>query len=95
MNKLQKWIITNCLISFLMFSFIIFTQVGKSGGDIAIYIFNILFGVFQVLVVLFLIRKRENKYYRVIFFIILFQAIEILILHFWGFRINEFLKSYV
>ena len=94
MTKLNKWILINCLISFLIFSFIFYKNVGVSGGDIAIYALNIIFGIIQVITVIILIWKKENKYYKIILFILLFQIIEILIMTLWGNSLNALLKSY-
>ena len=93
MNKLKIWILVNFLISFLMFLYIFKSLVGVSGGDIAMYIYNILFGILQISVVSFLIRKKEDKYNIIILLIMLFQVIEILILYIWGYQINEYLKT--
>jgi hypothetical protein len=65
-----------------------------SGGDMVIYAFNIIFGILQIIVVSILIWKKENTFFRVIFFIILFQIIEITIMTIWGYRIRAFLISY-
>lgn len=94
MSKLNKWILINCLISFLMFSFIYYKNFGVSGGDMAIYALNLIFGIIQVFTVIVLIWKKENTFYKIILFILLFQIIEILIMSVWGYRINEFLKSH-
>jgi hypothetical protein len=77
-----------------MFSFIFYKNVGVSGGDIAIYAFNIIFGIIQVITVIILVWKKENKFYKIIFFILLFQIIEIMIMTVWGNSLNAFLKSY-
>ncbi len=92
-NKLKIWILVNFLISFLMFLYIFKSLVGVSGGDIAMYIYNILFGILQISVVSFLIRKKEDKYNIIILLIMLFQVIEILILYIWGYQINEYFKT--
>jgi len=94
MTKLSKWILINCLISFLMFSFIFYKNVGVSGGDIAIYALNIIFGIIQIITVIILIWKKENKFYKIILFILLFQIIEIIIMAMWGNSLNAFFKSY-
>ncbi|OUS11098.1 hypothetical protein A9Q93_11960 [Nonlabens dokdonensis] len=94
MTKLKKWILINCLISFLMFSFIFYKNVGVSGGDIVIYALNIIFGIIQIITVIILIWKKEKKFYKIILFILLFQIIEIMIMTIWGNSINAFLKSY-
>ena len=67
---------------------------GVSGGDMAIYAFNIIFGILQIIIVSILIWKKENTFFKVIFFIILFQIIEITIMTIWGYRIRAFLLSY-
>ncbi len=94
MTKLNKWILINCFISFLMFSFILYKNVGVSGGDLAIYALNLIFGITQIITVIILIWKKEKRFYKVILFIILFQIIEIMIMTVWGNSINSFLKSY-
>ena len=94
MTKLNIWILINCLISFLMFLFIFYKNVGVSGGDIAIYALNIIFGIVQIITVIILIWKKESKFYKIILFILLFQIIEIMIMTVWGHSINAFLKSY-
>ena len=77
-----------------MFSFIFYKNVGVSGGDIAIYALNLIFGIIQIITVIILIWKKEKKLYKVILFILLFQIIEIMIMTVWGNSINTFLKSY-
>ncbi len=67
---------------------------GVSGGDMAIYAFNIIFGILQIILVSILIWKKENTFIRVLFFIILFQIIEITIMSIWGYRIRALLLSY-
>lgn len=94
MNKLNKWILINCLISFFMFCLIFYKNVGVSGGDLAIYALNILFGILQIIIILILIRKKESQFYKVILFIILCQIIEFTIMTLFGYQINTFLKSY-
>ncbi len=94
MNKLNKWILINCLVSFLMFCYIFYSHMSASGGDIAIYALNIIFGILQIIVVSILIWKKENTFFRIIFFIILLQIIEITIMTIWGYRIRAFLISF-
>jgi hypothetical protein len=77
-----------------MFSFIFYKNVGVSGGDIAIYALNIIFGIIQIITVIILIWKKENKFYKIILFILLFQIIEIIIMAMWGNSLNAFFKSY-
>uniref|UniRef100_UPI001C5488A3 hypothetical protein n=1 Tax=Winogradskyella costae TaxID=2697008 RepID=UPI001C5488A3 len=62
MTKLNKWILINCLVSFLMFCFIFYKNMGVSGGDMAIYAFNIIFGILQIIIVSILIWKKENTF---------------------------------
>ena len=94
MTKLNKWILINCLISILMYCYIFIKCAGKSGGDMAIYAYNIIFGIIQILTVLILIRKKPNTFYKVILFIIFCQIIEIIIMTIWGYRINTFIKTH-
>jgi hypothetical protein len=77
-----------------MFLFIFYCNVGVSGGDIAIYALNALFGVIQILTVLVLIRKKKSKYHKVIFFIIICQIIEFITMNIFGYNLNSLLKSY-
>ena len=62
-----------------------------SGGDIAIYAMNSIVGMLQIIAIAILIRKKENTYSKVIYFIILFQIIEITITTIWGYKLREFL----
>lgn len=77
-----------------MFSFIFYKNVGVSGGDIAVYALNIIFGIIQIITVIILIWKKDNKFSKIILFILIFQIIEIMIMTVWGNSINAFLKSY-
>ncbi|MGR7814275.1 hypothetical protein [Lacinutrix undariae] len=94
MTKLNKWIILNCFISLIMFCFIFYKNVGVSGGDMAIYALNIIFGIIQIITLIILIWKKDNSFYKVILFILLFQIIEIILMSVWGNTMNAFFKSY-
>ena len=91
---LKRWTVINLLISIIMFIFIFYRCVGVSGGDMAIIIFNVMFGLFQILVVATITNRYIGKTNnRIILTIILTQIIELIIFFKWGYSINEFLKK--
>ena len=78
-----------------MFGFIFYSYAGESGGDIAIMMFNIFFGLFQILVVEIIgIIYKIKSTRKVIVGICIIQLIELFIFIQWGYTINEWIKSY-
>ena len=91
---LNKLVLVNIVISVVMFIYIFFCFLGKSGGDMAIMAMNIIFGFFQILI----IAVFPNKYnsiikYKIIFAVILIQIIELSVFLKFGYSINEYFKK--
>jgi len=89
MDILKRWIIINIAISITIFIFIFYNYAGKSGGDMAIIASNIIFGIFQILLIKYLIRKKKKNYSLVVLSIVISQVIELIIFNLWGYYINE------
>jgi hypothetical protein len=88
---INKWILINIAISVAMFIYIFYYYLGRSGGDMAI---NILFGFFQILLVIIIPNKSSGTIkYKIILFIILIQIMELIIFLNFGYLINEYLKK--
>jgi len=91
---LKKLIVGNVLLSIFMFTFIFYSYAGISGGDIAIIAGNIIFGLIQLLAnSIFLRIKQSNLTVKIQMTIIIIQVIELLIFLFYGYQINEYIKS--
>lgn len=90
---LKKWLTLNLLISLTVFFVLFFSFSGVSGGDMAIFIFNIFFGLTLIVFNGFLLRKKEdNLDLKIIAFIFLINVLELIILSKWGSDINNFLR---
>ncbi len=77
-----------------MFCFIFYSCVGVSGGDIAICAFNVIFGFFQIIMILIVYRKKEFKVQSaIVVAVIIAQIIELLFFLKFGYAVNEFIKS--
>jgi hypothetical protein len=95
LSQINKIIIFNILVSFLVFAIIFYIQAGTSGGDMAIIIFNILAGLIHiVLVCLYFTFKKLNVLSAVNLAIILSQIVEMVIFAEWGYPLNEFIKNF-
>ena len=93
-KMLNRWTVINVLISITMFIYIFHSYAGVSGGDIAIISANILFGLFQILIVATITNRYFGKINNaIILAIIIMQVIELIIFLKWGYSINEFLKK--
>lgn len=83
------------LLSFGMYAFIFYSYAGKSGGDMAIVIVNIMAGLLHILLVTVYFAFRKSKgLSAVILAIILSQIAELTIFAVWGYSINEFIKNF-
>ena len=89
----MKYIILNCLLSILIFALIFYSQAGVSGGDIAIGIFNVMFGLLQMLVAFLILRKNKGEASNALLAIVAMQVLEIAVLVNFGYGINEWIKS--
>lgn len=92
MTELNKWTAINCTISMSMFFFISYKRAGVSGGDMAIHVFNILFGILQIITIMVLISKKQRTFNSVVLFIVLLQIVEFFILTTWGHQLNNYLR---
>lgn len=89
----KKFIIINVLISLLAFVFIFYKCIGVSGGDMAIVIFNVIFGILQLILNLVILKIKNHSFIlEVILSIIVIQIIEMLIFSQFGYYINEWVK---
>lgn len=90
---LKKFITINALISLLAFVFIFYKCIGVSGGDMAIVIFNVMFGMLQlVLNLILLLIKKHSFILQVELSILTMQIIEMLIFSQFGYYIEELVK---
>jgi hypothetical protein len=88
----NKLVTINGLISIGMFVYIFYSNIGISGGDMAIIAFNIIFGIFQIIMVA-IFANRNNSKSLIIITVIILQIIELIIFIKWGYLINEYLKK--
>ena len=91
---LNKLVLVNIVISVVMFIYIFFCFLGKSGGDMAIMAMNIIFGFFQILIIAVFPNKDNSIIkYKIIFAVILIQIIELSVFFFFFYSINEYFKK--
>ena len=91
---LNKLVLVNIVISVVMFIYIFFCFLGKSGGDMAIIAMNIIFGFFQLLIIAVFPNKDNSIIkYKIIFAVILIQIIELSVFLKFGYSINEYFKK--
>ena len=91
---LNKLVLVNIVISVVMFIYIFFCFLGKSGGDMAIIAMNIIFGFFQILIIAVFPNKDNSIIkYKIIFAVILIQIIELSVFLKFGYSINEYFKK--
>lgn len=88
----MKHIILHCLLSIVIFAFIFYSCAGVSGGDIAVGIFNIIFGAVQLLVTFVFLRKKKRLLSYTLLAILAMQVLEMVILVYIGEDINRWLK---
>lgn len=88
----MKYIVFNCLLSIVIFALIFYSYAGVSGGDIAIGMFNIMFGVVQILAASVFLRKKKGTLVNVVLAIIALQVLEMVVLVNVGYDINEWIK---
>ena len=90
--KKNKFLYLNIFLSLGIFVVILYSNLTKSGGDIAIVLLNLLFGIIQILFVFIygLIKKKVNG--KVLIVIVICQLIEFLIFINFGNEINRYYK---
>lgn len=91
---LNRWNVINVLTSTTMFICIFHSCAGVSGGDMGIIIYNIMFGLLQIIIVATITNRFLGKTNnRIILIILIMQIIELIIFFKWGYSINEFFKK--
>jgi hypothetical protein len=89
-----KWIWGNVILSILMFCVIFYLNVGVSGGDITIVIFNCMFAMLQLIVnVILLYRNKSIGTMKIVVAIILTNIFLIFLFKEYGSGINSCIKS--
>lgn len=88
-----KWIWGNVILSILIFCLIFYLNVGVSGGDIAIVIFNFMFALLQLIVnVILLYRNKNVGTLKIVVTIILTNIFLIFLFTEYGSGINSWIK---
>ena len=89
-----KWIWGNVILSIVMFCVIFYLNVGVSGGDIAIVMFNCIFAMLQLIVnVILLYRNKSVGTMKIVVAIILTNIFLIFLFTEYGSGINSWIKS--
>jgi hypothetical protein len=89
----NKWIAINALVSISMFAYIFYSNLGVSGGDMAIMAFNIIFGILQIIIIAVFTSRTNDKKHLIILTVIILQIIELLVFLKWGFSISKYLSQ--
>lgn len=89
----NKWITINALVSIAMFAYIYYSNLGVSGGDMAIMAFNIIFGILQIIMIAIFTSRMNDKKHLIIITVIILQIIELLVFLKWGFSIRNYLSQ--
>lgn len=88
-----KWIWGNVILSILIFCLIFYLNVGVSGRDIAIVIFNFMFALLQLIVnVILLYRNKNVGTLKIVVTIILTNIFLIFLFTEYGSGINSWIK---
>lgn len=81
------------MVSISMFAYIFYSNLGVSGGDMAIMAFNIIFGILQIIMIAIFTSSTNDKKHLIIITVIILQIIELLVFLKWGFSIKEYLSQ--
>ena len=88
-----KWIWGNVILTILIFCLIFYLNVGVSGGDIAIVIFNFMFALLQLIVnVILLYRNKNVGTLKIVVTIILTNIFLLFLFTEYGSGINSWIK---
>ena len=88
-----KWIWGNVILSIVMFCIIFYLNVGVSGGDIAIVMFNCMFAMLQLIVnVILLYRNKSVGTIKIVVAIIVTNIFLIFLFTEYGSGINSWIK---
>ena len=89
-----KWIWGNVILSIFMFCVIFYLNVGVSGGDIAIVMFNCMFAMLQLIAnIILLYRNRSIGTLKIVIAIIVTNIFLIFLFTEYGSGINSWIKS--
>lgn len=89
-----KWIWGNVILSIVMFCVIFYLNLGVSGGDIAIVMFNCMFAMLQLIVnVILLYRNRSVGTMKIVVAIIVTNIFLIFMFTEYGSITNSWIKS--
>lgn len=91
---INKWISINALVSISMFAYIFYSNLGVSGGDMAIMALNIILGILQIIMIAIFTKSTNDKKHLILFTVVILQIIELLVFLKWGFSIKEYLSQY-
>ena len=81
------------MVSISMFAYIFYSNLGVSGGDMAIMAFNIIFGILQIIMIAIFTSRTNDKKHLIILAVIILQIIELLVFLKWGFSISKYLSQ--
>lgn len=81
------------MVSISMFAYIFYSNLGVSGGDMAIMAFNIIFGILQIIMIAIFTSRMNDKKHLIIITVIILQIIEMLVFLKWGFSISKYLSQ--
>jgi hypothetical protein len=90
---INKWISINALVSISMFAYIFYSNLGVSGGDMAIMALNIIFGILQIIMIAIFTKSTNDKKHLILFTVVILQIIELLVFLKWGFSISKYLSQ--
>jgi hypothetical protein len=90
---INKWISINAVVSISMFAYIFYSNLGVSGGDMAIMAFNIIFGILQIIMIAIFTSSTNDKKHLIIITVIILQIIELLVFLKWGFSVSKYLSQ--
>ena len=89
-----KWIWGNIILSILAFCMIFYFNVGVSGGDMVIVIFNFMFVILQIIVnVILLYKSRSIGTFKIFIAIILTNIFLMFLFTQYGSGINSWIKK--
>jgi hypothetical protein len=89
-----KLIWGNVILSVLIFCVIFFLNVGVSGGDIAIIMFNCMFAILQLIInIIFLYKNKNIETIKIVSAIILTNILLIFLFMEYGSGMNRWIKS--
>ena len=89
-----KWIWGNVILSIFMFCVIFYLNVGVSGGDIAIVMYNCMFAMLQLIAnIILLYRNRSIGTLKIVIAIIVTNIFLIFLFTEYGSGINSWIKS--